>query len=234
DDVEIGTTTSLAYTESNLDAETEYSYYVEAVNEVGSAAGEVVNITTGTAPDVPETPETPQNVEANLAEFNAVTLSWSAVEDADSYTIFRNGEVIDTTSETSYTDRNLTEETDYTYVIQAVNEVGPSEGAAVEITTGISPEVPERIEVELENYHTVTLSWNEVENAVEYIILRNGEQIETTSELMYTDSELNENTTYTCTIQFLNENEEVEDLATLDVTTGSATEEPVPELPDTP
>lgn len=231
DNEEIGTTTSLAYTESGLDAETEYAYYVEAVNEAGSAAADVVNITTGIAPEVPETP---QNVEANLAEYNAVTLSWSAVEAADSYTIFRNGEVIDTTTETLYTDRALNEETEYMYTIQAVNDVGSSEGATVQITTGTSPEEPEDIEAELEDYHTVVLSWMGAEHAEEYIVLRNGEEIATTTALTYTDSELDENTTYMYTIQFLNEDKIIEDLASVEITTGISSEEPGPELPDTP
>lgn len=242
DGEEIARTEELSYTDSDLDEDTMYEYTVRVINDLDEESGSYwLSIETGNASEEPEVelPEDPENLESNLHHYNTVTLSWDAVENADSYIILRNGEEIDTTSELTYIDSDLNENTNYVYTIQAVNDDGASGGVTTEITTGTAPdeveepEAPENLEADLDHYNTVTLSWDAVENAGFYTILRNGEEIHTTSELGYTDSDLNEETNYIYTIQAFNEIGASEEV-TIEITTGTAPDEPEVELPEDP
>ena len=71
------------------------------------------------------TPDTPSNVVANGGQ-NSITISWDAVWQAEFYRVWRDGAVISEVSSTSYTETNLSDETEYCYLVQAVNSVGES------------------------------------------------------------------------------------------------------------
>jgi len=86
-------------------------------------------------------PTTPLNVTASVTGKEAITLSWTAAEDAESgitsYNVYRDDAVVGSTGGTSYTDSGLQELTTYSYRISAVNGAG-LEGAksgAVTATT---------------------------------------------------------------------------------------------------
>src|SRR5699024_8289340 len=136
----------LMYTGRELNEPTTYTYTIQFLNENEEVEDlATLDVITGSATEeqVLELSDTPQNVEANRDDYHTVTLAWDTVEKADTYTITRDGEVIATTTETSYTDSGLNEETLYTYTIQAVNEVGSSDGASTEITTETAPDPEE-------------------------------------------------------------------------------------------
>lgn len=59
------------------------------------------------------------NVTGNTAEF-----SWDGLDSAESYEIYRNDELIDTTTETSYEDEDLDNSTSYDYYIRALDSSG--------------------------------------------------------------------------------------------------------------
>lgn len=87
-------------------------------------------------PVVPEAPV----VTATVNGQNSITLTWGAVESATSYHIY----VGDATkpivvTETSYTVTDLTADTEYTFVVKAVNEVGESEASNVVTATTEKP-----------------------------------------------------------------------------------------------
>jgi len=101
-----------------------------------------------------ETPPTvPSNVSAGPAGETAVQLTWNASTDDESgvarYNIYRDGEVVDDTTETSYDDTGLAESTTYEYRVSAVNfvnlESAPS--AAVQVTTATDVTPPTVVSV---------------------------------------------------------------------------------------
>lgn len=75
-------------------------------------------------------------VTATVNGQNSITLAWNVVESATSYNIYIN-EITEPISvtETTYTATDLTADTEYTFVVKAVNEVGESESSNVVTAT---------------------------------------------------------------------------------------------------
>jgi chitodextrinase len=125
DDVQIDTTTNTSYTDNNLTAETIYRYKVSAVDtsDNESTQSTSVEATTSATQDT-EAPTIPSNLNASDITRNSVLLSWDASTDnvaIKNYRIYRDDVQIDTTTNTSYTDNNLTAETTYRYEVSAVD-----------------------------------------------------------------------------------------------------------------
>ena len=235
----IAETTETSFVDRGLEIGREYYYSLSFENNAEESNIIGTTIETGSTAEEPEVPTTPANLAVELTEDTVVTLSWDAVENAESYTILRDGEEVGTTADLSFIDATLAEETTYVFSVLAVNEAGTSEEATVEITTEAIPKVPEtpeNVEIELAAYNMVTFSWGPVDNANAYLILRNGEEIGTTTDLTYTDSDLEAETDYTYTILAVNEVGASDELV-IEVTTDVApNEEPddVPEVPEMP
>lgn len=62
----------------------------------------------------------PANVNATANGTSSIDLTWDAVTHAQKYNIYRDGEYIAYTTSTSYTDNNLTHNTQYCYYVSAV------------------------------------------------------------------------------------------------------------------
>ena len=129
--------TKTTYTVTGLDAETEYCFYMTAVNETGvSANSETACATTLEAPKAPEAPV----VTATADDDSTITLTWNAVENATSYNVY-TGTGTSTTllasniTETTYTVQGLSPATTYCFNVTAVNEVGESESSATACAT---------------------------------------------------------------------------------------------------
>ncbi|MBO5811228.1 MAG: S8 family serine peptidase [Bacteroidales bacterium] len=126
----IASTKNTTYTISGLEAETNYCFTVTAVNETGeSVSSESACATTLEAPKAPEAPV----VTATADGENAVILTWNAVENATSYNIYPYPQGTDVIAlgiaETTYTVSGLNPETEYCFVVTAVNEIGESENS---------------------------------------------------------------------------------------------------------
>ena len=117
--------TKTTYTVTGLDAETEYCFYMTAVNEIGASENsETACATTLEAPKAPAAPV----VTATADGESSIILRWDAVENALSYNIYRGTETLDIElTETTYLIENLEAETTYCFNVTAVNEVGESE-----------------------------------------------------------------------------------------------------------
>ena len=92
----------------------------------GNRTGEILNQGTGTIFGLPaadtQAPTVPTGLTAVAAGPNVVNLSWTASRDnvaVAGYTIYRNGELVTTTTSTSYTDSGRAPETVYTYTVDA-------------------------------------------------------------------------------------------------------------------
>ena len=118
-------TTGTSYTDTNLTPATEYVYTVKAVNANGeSAASNEARATTQQA-----VPSAPQNLAATAQSSSSIALTWTAVNGATSYNVYRNSSVnpiATVTTGTSYTDTNLTPAMEYVYTVKAVNSAGES------------------------------------------------------------------------------------------------------------
>ena len=107
---------------------TETSYYgdfteaaIETIYRYEEVAEEVV---------VPETIETPANLVAAAAGATAITLTWDAVEGAESYNVYSADTLVANVAETTYEVENLKAETEYCFTVTAVKGELESEESA--------------------------------------------------------------------------------------------------------
>lgn len=79
----------------------------------------------------------PANVTASAVNAQSITVSWSAVANAQRYNIYRNGAYLASTTALSYTDSGLSADTEYSYSVAAVyNNKEYERSVAVSATTG--------------------------------------------------------------------------------------------------
>ena len=85
-------------------------------------------------------------VEAAATSDTTITLTWAAVEDATSYNIYSADTLVASVTKTTYTVTGLTAETEYAFVVKAVNEFGESaasnEAKATTLAATSDPEGP--------------------------------------------------------------------------------------------
>lgn len=85
--------------------------------------------------DISKVPAITNNVVVTAIDKSA-KITWATSKLADSYDVFRNDEKVGNVEATSFTDSGLDPETEYTYVIKAVNTIGVSAPSAqVKATT---------------------------------------------------------------------------------------------------
>lgn len=101
----------------------------------------------------------PSNLLYTLNGFS-VTLTWTAGEGAASYNIYRNGILLDNTTNTSYTDNSINYGT-YTYYVKSKDANGSQSLPTETITITLEP-VPTNLTVTL-NGSNAALSWDEPE-----------------------------------------------------------------------
>ncbi len=114
-----------------------------------------------TAPAVPAAPT------AGGIYPNGITLDWSATSDnvgVAAYNIYRDGELITTSSLLTYFDQSLTPGETYTYTVDAFDASGNVSGQSapllVETTDTTPPSVPANLTVLSVTPTTITLSWS--------------------------------------------------------------------------
>ncbi|AHL70862.1 head protein [Bacillus pumilus] len=72
-------------------------------------------------------PNAPQNLQLENASENEITISWSPVEEATSYDVYRSGKKITNTTETTHTSTGLNPDVKYTFAVVTVSDAGESE-----------------------------------------------------------------------------------------------------------
>jgi fibronectin type 3 domain-containing protein len=209
----IGSSTTASYTDSSLSEETTYYYKVIALNNSSqSGYSAIVNATTSTAETDLDTPENPVAVSSGDDE---IILQWDEVDDADGYYIYmstsKSGTYskIDTVTDTEYTDDELSADTTYYYKVKAYNDDGTSDFSSIVYATTDEDddsdsdlEAPDNLEVSDYDEDSVSLEWDEVDDADGYYIYRSTTKsgtytkIDTTDDEEYTDEDVSADTTY--------------------------------------
>lgn len=172
-----------------------------------------VNLVNNEAPDT-VAPSQPTGLNASKVSANSVELTWKASTDnigVKEYQVLRNGEVIDTVPGTTFIDKKLKANTEYTYKIKALDSAGniskESEKLKVKTTNAIpdieAPTQPKGLHSMGTTATTVDLMWSPSEDNVgvdHYVVYRENagvmNKIGTTDNTSFVDKNLKANTSY--------------------------------------
>jgi chitodextrinase len=209
----VGSPTTPSYADSGLTPDTIYQYYVESVDNGGHTSSASGTVSGSTAPDTTP-PSVPTAVAATATSSSAVKLTWGASTDnvaVSGYRIYRNSVLYATVTapNTSYTDNDVSANTDYSYAVSAIdtssNESAKTNATPYPVHTPAAvdttpPSAPSGLIVALSTSDTVTLEWTaSTDNTAVagYHVYRNGSLLATVSSTSYTDTGLSASTKYT-------------------------------------
>ena len=160
----------LEFSDNSVIANTSYEYTISAVNSVGESNKSAVLIikTDELKPTIPETPTGLALVNKSI---NSITIKWNASSTSTSYRLYRGLSKIYDGDKLEFTDNNLTANTNYEYVISAVNLVGESNKSSIlRVTTDPNPMVNlGSVHLTLGNPTSAT---SELSNANNYLIIK--------------------------------------------------------------
>ena len=196
------------YTVENLEMGVEYCFAVMATNSVGnSEVSETVCVTI-------ERPAAPANLVAEATSDTEIALTWDEVPGIWSYNVYQ---VVETAEETTYellgeawwaeyTVSELTAETEYSFVVKAVNNVGESDASNVATATTLAPQAPEApVVTATVIVDTVRLTWEAVEGALYYNLYCGGKLLSEKFEETIVDIQVPKVGTYCFTVTAVNE-----------------------------
>ncbi len=162
---EVATVQATNYVDTGLQPSTTYFYEVKAKNQYGlSSPSNVASATTFMVP-----PQAPV-LNVTSSSTNTISLSWSeSSSNVSKFIIYRAlgtgsafaqlvtlpGNVL------SYTDKNLTPQTTYSYRMMASNQGGnsPFSNVVVRMTNGVPPKAPTALNITAFSTNTISLSW---------------------------------------------------------------------------
>ncbi len=211
-DVSVPTPTPSGAVDPNTPADYPITY--TATDRAGNVATKTRTVTVS-APVTATAPEPPM-LSAGTITDASVVLEWTAVDNADSYTLTRvvaggaNVAVATATNELTATDTGLTPETTYKYVVTATNSAGTSDNSNEVDATTLATPAPDlaTLVIKATTHNSITLSWVAVDNADRYTVTRvvaGGDvNVPTTPELTATDENLEADTEYKYTIAAIN------------------------------
>ncbi|CAH1202544.1 hypothetical protein PAECIP111893_01827 [Paenibacillus plantiphilus] len=200
--------TSLVVTD--LKPNTLYTFAVTALDRSGnrSAAGtvQVTTMVDNTAPSVPT------GIQINSYTTDSISLTWKASTDntvVAGYDIYRDGVLAGSSLLPTYVVVGLQPNVTYTFTIKAKDAVGHSSAFSEPFTAHIipdteAPSIPNELEADVRGEREVTLRWQPATDnvgVVSYTILRNNEEVGTSSIETFTDVDLQSGTAYTYTVQ---------------------------------
>ncbi len=212
-------TSSLEYTDASVTIGRKYKYAVRG--SYNGILGEKKDSNSIVIPLLK--PVAPESVTATV-ENNAVIISWSVVEGANKYRVYRkeydgtswgSWEKLTDTPSLSYIDSTIETGKKYRYCVRAYNEAGwgdKKEAKTVKIPLS-KPDEPSTIQVKEED-NMVVITWSEVKKADKYRLYRrelNGsnwsewKEINDTFLLSYTDRDIRYGNTYQYAVSAGNE-----------------------------
>ncbi|MFL2983421.1 MAG: carboxypeptidase regulatory-like domain-containing protein [Candidatus Neomarinimicrobiota bacterium] len=118
---------------------------------------------------------------------NTLSISWSDVEGAISYSIFRNDENIKDINQTTFIDSSLDFGSEYFYKIMAIDGMKNKSEPSIEIKSRTHEFVDVPILSSMNSNTNIVLIWNEVEGAKIYNIYKDDELLSSVEQTTFTD-----------------------------------------------
>ncbi|MGL5042333.1 MAG: lytic polysaccharide monooxygenase [Culicoidibacterales bacterium] len=152
----------------------------------------------------------PSNLVSSDVSYDSAKLSWKG-QPNQTYAIFRDGIEIAKTDQESFVDKNLTEATQYSYYVKALDAAGNTSKAsnAVNVKTSKNPTnakplAPTGLHTMNVTDSLVSLMWTEREASMEYAIFRDGIEIGKTKAKSYDDKNVTPETAYRYEVRAIN------------------------------
>ena len=189
---QVGTTPSVAYTDTGLAPNTSSTYHVVAVDAAGNTSASSNNLVAASQPDT-TAPSVPAGLTATNRTLTGISLSWSAATDnvgVTGYRVYRNGSVIANPGNlTSYSDASLTPGTNYNYTVAAYDAAGNVSAQSSTLATSTlpdttAPSTPGGLTLGTQSGGNIALTWSASTDNVGvtgYKIYRSGTQIATST-----------------------------------------------------
>ncbi len=133
---DIGISHTTSYSDTNLTSNTNYCYTIRAFDGAGNLS-DIMSERCINTPDAPDTipPSAPVNLFANPVDDTSIELNWNDSLDnigVAGYRIYRNGDMVGTSTASTFTDSGLDPETEYRYTVRAFDEAGNVSDASAE------------------------------------------------------------------------------------------------------
>lgn len=140
----------------------------------------------------------PTNLVAEATSDSTILLTWDKAENVMSYNIYSADTMVANVTETSYLISGLEYDTEYCYTVSAVRNEKESEKSEEVCTKTFDLPItmPTNLVAEALSVSSISLSWNEVENALSYNVYRNNEFVTNVANPAYTDNDLEYDTEY--------------------------------------
>jgi len=194
DGVSLGTTETPLFNDTGLEPETSYQYEVSA-SHLNKYFSPSVKITASTVSlPIPQW-------HAPTTTPTSITLSWTPLGPEYEYILYRGGTAVEVahTLDTVYTVINLNSSTEYTYDIRSVQSCGctvaRSRRNAISVTTSAAP-APSSLQLKPVGKDTLLAFWDIVPGASSYILERDGVEIFSGIDPVYSDTGLAVDTAY--------------------------------------
>ena len=127
DEVQVGTSSTVSFSDTGLQPSTTYAYTVAAFDAAGKTSDiSDIAIATTLDPDT-EVPTTPTDLTATAVSGTRIDLAWTASTDnvgVTGYNIFRGGVQVGTSSTVNFSDTALQPSTTYVYTVVAFDAAG--------------------------------------------------------------------------------------------------------------
>ena len=168
--------TSDSATFVSLSAATDYALIVTAVNNGGQTDSAPLAITTY------RTPPTTPNVSTSSITYESFVASWTGGSGATSYSYMLNGSTVTPSvdngvSGKSATFASLSDSTEYTLIVIAINNGGQTSSSDVTLTTLNTPAMALTVTISSLTYESFVASWTGGDGATSYAYTLNGSSV---------------------------------------------------------
>ena len=196
----IASTINNNYIDRNITSGSFYCYQISAVNSY-ALSGPLSSSECEKALISP-----PNNFTATISQ-DTIRLSWSNVQEASQYRLYRDGNLIYTGGALNFTDANLSFATYYNYTVSCMDNIGEEgpQSSPLELLTEHELLAPTFLNT-TRYIGSIGLSWDSPIGAEQFLILRNDSLIGSTFETTYIDQTATPNNTYCYKITAVNSN----------------------------
>ena len=166
--------------EKDIEPGMEFCYTLKSFGDHG-LEGDLSDPACASAPTT-----SPRDIKIDVFK-NNLTFSWTEVNGARSYNIFRDDVNIGNVMSASFKDVDLEFGKDHYYKISAIDALNTESQPSVEIKSTTHEFVASPILSSMNNDSRITLIWNEVKSAITYNIYRDGLNISFAEAFSFTD-----------------------------------------------